>query len=170
MNTDNEIKVEPTILKRQYNAPINLVFEAWTQVKHLKNWQFPFQGFKCEFKASEIKAGASTLHKMIAPNGFEMWLLTKYDSITPPSSLVFRQYPSNEVGEILTNPQMPDWPKELQTTINLEEVEGVTHLELIWQPINPCKIEAEVFEASRSEHENGWGGGLEQLGTYLGTV
>jgi len=170
MSNDNEVLVEPTILTREYNAPRQLVFEAWTKPEHLKNWQFPFKGFTCEFAQADIKPGGTSLHKMTAPNGFQMWLLTKYEEITPPVSLVFRQYNSNEAGEVLPNPQMPNWPNEMRTTIELEEVEGKTKLKLIWQPINPTKEEAEAFEASRPDHDKGWGGGLEQLDAYLGSM
>ena len=169
MTNDGKITVEPTILTREYNAPRQLVFDAWTQPEHLKNWQFPFKGFKCEFASADIRPGGTTLHKMIAPNGFEMWLLTKYEEITPPESLVFRQYTSNEAGDILPNPQMPDWPKELRTIIKLEEIGDKTKLELIWQPVDPTKAEAEAFDASRPDHGKGWGGGLEQLDVYLGS-
>jgi uncharacterized protein YndB with AHSA1/START domain len=170
MTNDNELAVKPTILTREYNAPRRLVFDAWTEPEHLKNWQYPFKGFSCEFAYADIKPGGSSLHKMTAPNGFEMWLLTKYEEITPPENLVFRQYNSNEAGDILPNPQMPNWPKELRTTIKLEAVGGKTKLQLTWQPINPTQEEAEAFEASRSEHGKGWGGGLEQLDAYLGTL
>lgn len=170
MANDNEISVEPTILVREYDAPRQLVFEAWTEPEHLKHWQVPFKGFQCEFAHADIKPGGSSLHKMTAPNGFEMWLLTKYEAITPPESLIFRQYVSNEAGDILPNPQMQNWPEEMQTTILLDEVNGKTQLQLIWQPINPSKEEAEAFEASRAEHGKGWGGGLEQLVEYLQTM
>lgn len=167
MSNNNNITVEPTILTREYDAPMQLVFEAWTQPEHLKNWQFPQKGFVCDYVRADIKAGGSSLHKMTAPNGFEMWLLTKYEEISPPDKLVFRQYVSNKAGDILPNPQMPNWPKELRTTILLEEDGGKTRLQLIWQPINPTKEEAEAFEASRPDHDKGWGGGLEQLVAYL---
>jgi uncharacterized protein YndB with AHSA1/START domain len=160
-------EIEPTILTREYDAPRQLVFDAWTKPEHLRNWQFPFKGFKCEFVSADITPGGSSLHKMTAPNGFEMWLFTKYEEITPPTSIVFRQYPANEAGDIISNPQMPNWPKEMRTTINLEEANGKTQLQLIWQPIDPTKEEAETFEASRPEHDNGWGAGLEQLDSYL---
>ena len=62
---------------------------------------------------------------------------------------------------------MPDWPRELQTTINLEEVDGKTRLELIWQPVNPTQAEANAFDASRDQHGNGWTGGFDQLAIYL---
>lgn len=167
MSSDDVIAVEPTILTREYDAPRQLVFDAWTRPEHLKNWQFPFKGFQCEFSHADIRPGGSSLHKMTAPNGFEMWLLTKYEAITPPESLVFRQYVSNEAGDILPNPQNPDWPREMQTTIKLDEAGGKTRLQLIWQPIDPTREEADAFEASRSEHDKGWGGGLEMLVSYL---
>lgn len=169
MSNENGITVEPTILEREYNAPQELVFKVWTSAEHLKNWQFPYKGFECEFSHADITPGGSTLHKMKAPNGFEMWLFTKYEEIIEPEKIVFRQYNSNETGEILPNPQNPNWPKELRTTILLEEVDGKTKLQLIWQPINPTKEEAEAFESTRAEHGKGWGAGLEQLDVYLST-
>lgn len=169
MSNDNEISVKPSILTREFDAPRKLVFEAWTQVEHLKNWMFPQKGFMCEYIFAEIKSGGSSLHKMIAPNGQAMWLLTKYEEVRSPDTLVFRQYNSNEAGDILPNPQMPNWPKELRTTVKLEEQNGKTKLQLIWQPINPTKEEAAAFEASRSQHGKGWGGGFDQLAIYLGT-
>lgn len=167
MSNDNEIIVEPTILTREYDAPIQLVYDAWIQTEHLKNWQFPQKGFICEYVSTDIKSGGSTHHKMIAPNGFEMWLLTKYEELKPPENLVFRQYISNEAGDILPNPQIPNWPKELRTTIKLKEIGNKTKLQLIWQPINPTKEEADAFEASRPDHDKGWGGGLDMLINYL---
>lgn len=170
MSDDKEMKVEPSILIREYEAPMQLVFDAWTQVEHLKNWQFPQKGFTCDYVSADIKAGGSTLHKMTAPNGFEMWLLTKYEEVSPPDTIIFRQYISNEAGEILPNPQMPNWPKEMRSTVKLEETGGKTKLEFIWEPVNPTKEEAEVFEASRPEHDKGWGAGLEQLTHYLASI
>lgn len=166
----NEITVEPSIITREFDAPRQLVFDAWTKPEHLKNWMFPEKGFICEYVSAEIKSGGTSLHKMTAPNGFEMWLLTHYEEVSAPDTLVFRQYMSNETGDILPNTQMPDWPKEMRATIKLEEMGSKTKLQLIWQPIDPTKEEAEAFEASRSQHGNGWGAGLDQLTIYLGTV
>ena len=164
---NNKVVAEPSVLTRELNAPRQLVFDAWTQVAHLQNWQFPQKGVTCEYVSADIRPGGSSLHKMIAPSGREMWLLTKYEQINPPESLVFRQYMSNRAGDKLPNPQMPDWPKELQVIIKLEEVGSKTRLQLIWQPIDPTREEAEAFKAALSQHGNGWNNGLEQLSGYL---
>jgi len=170
MSNDKEITVEPSILTREFDAPIQLVFDAWTQVEHLKNWQFSENGFTCEYVSADIKPGGSSLHKMATPNGFEMWLLTKYEEISPPEKLVFRQYMSNEAGDILTNPQMTNWPKEMRATVKLEDVDGKTKLQFIWEPIDPTEEEVETFEASCAQHGDGWGAGLNQLTLYLVTL
>lgn len=171
MSSDNDVKVEPTILTREYKAPMQLVFEAWTQAAHIAKWQIPQQGFEFEFAYAEIEPGGKSLHKMTAPNGFEMWLLTKYEEIAPPDTIVFRQYISNENGEILPNPQMPNWPKELRTTIKLEAIDDSnTKLSLIWQPMEATQEEADAFDMSREGHDKGWGSGLDQLTGYLASV
>ncbi|MFN2611651.1 MAG: SRPBCC domain-containing protein, partial [Actinomycetota bacterium] len=160
--TSNEMTIEPTILPRRIDALRQLVFDAWTKVEHLSNWMFPSAGFTCEYLQADIRPGGSSLHKISAPNGFEMWFLTRYEQIDPPKRLSFRQYMSNGKGDILPNPQMPDWPKEMRTTVELEQVGEETELRLIWEPVDATKEEADAFEASRAQHGEGWGGGLDQ--------
>ena len=163
----NTINVEPTIITREYDAPMALVFEAWTQVERLQQWMYPMPGVTCEYVLADIVEGGKSLHKMVFPNGNSMYLLTEYEEISPNHTLIFLQWPSNEAGEKLGNPQMPDWPKDMRTTIKLEDQDGKTLLQLIWQPVNPTQAEADAFEASRSQHANGWGSGLQQLENYL---
>ena len=162
----SEIQVEPSILTRDFNAPMQLVYEAWTQENHLCKWQVPNAQVICEYRHADIQEGGSALHKMVMPNGHEMWLLTKYKELSPFHTIVFVQYESNESGEIMP-PSMPNWPKEVQATIKLSETEEGTHMEFIWQPLNPTPEEAEAWEASRPQHGKGWGGSFELLAGYL---
>lgn len=162
-----EISVKPTSFSRDFKAPMKLVYEAWTQAEHLCHWQTPNAQVKCIYTTADIRAGGSALHKMVMPNGNEMWLLTEYKELSPYHTIVFVQHSSNERGEILP-PPMPNWPKEILATIKLSESAGVTNMQFIWQPLNPTADEAEAWEASRPNHENGWGGSFEQLANYLG--
>ncbi len=167
----SEIKVEPSVITREFDAPRQLVFDAWTQVRHLNNWMFPMAGCRCEFVSAEITNGGSSLHKIIMPNGHEMWLVTKYEEVKSPEKLVFLQYMSNEAGEIMPNTHMPDWPKDMLATLQFEEIsEGKTKLTFYWEPRNPSLEEVEVFESSRSDHGKGWGAGMEQLHNYLASL
>mgnify|MGYP000161391145 CR=1 FL=1 len=164
-----QFPVEPSVLRKDYNAPMQLVYDAWTQEQHLCQWQVPNKDIACEYKFADIKSGGSALHKMTMPNGNEMWLLTEYHELTPPDTIIFTQYESNENGDI-NPPTMPNWPKEIRATIKLSETDGITSMQFIWQPINPTLEEAEAWEASRSQHGKGWGGGFEMLANYLATL
>ena len=137
--------IPPTIITPCYKAPRQRVFDAWTQTQHLQNWQFPFPGFECEFIRDEIRPGGETWHKIRAPIGFEMWLFTRYEELVSPEKVVFRQYNADQQGGIHANPQMPDWPKEMQTTVLLDEDGDTTKLQLIWQPVDATDTEAAVI-------------------------
>jgi uncharacterized protein YndB with AHSA1/START domain len=51
----NQNTVTPSKIVKEFNAPRQLVFDAWTDVKHLNNWMFPMQGCNCEFVKADIK-------------------------------------------------------------------------------------------------------------------
>ena len=164
-------KPEPSVITRDFNAPRQLVFDAWTRVEHLNNWMFPMPGCRCEFVQADISDGGTSLHKITMPNGHEMWLFTRYEEVRSPERLVFLQYMSNADGEILPNPQMPDWPRDMVATLLFEEIEGdATRLTFYWEPRNPTDAELAVFEATRADHGKGWGAGMEQLQNYLSTL
>lgn len=167
----NQIKVEPSVITREFDAPRQLVFDAWTQVKHLNNWMFPMPGCSCEFVSAEIENEGSSLHKITMPNGHEMWLYTKYEEVLPPEKLVFLQYMSNENGEIVPMAHIPNWPRDMLATLLFEEVsETKTKLTFLWEPRNPTSQEVEAFESTRSDHGKGWGAGMEQLDLYLSSL
>ena len=111
------------------------------------------------------------MHKITMPNGYEVWLFTRYEEVRPPEKLVFLQYMSNETGDILPNPQIPNWPKDMLATLLFEDVSPhKTKLTFIWEPRDPTSEEVEAFEASRSDHGKGWGAGMDQLHKYLETL
>lgn len=165
MSTKN---ITPSVITREFDAPRELVFDAWTKVEHLDNWMFPMPGCQCKFVSADIRDGGTSLHKITMPNGHEMWLFTKYEEVLSPEKLVFLQYMSNEDGDILPHPQMPDWPKDMLATLYFEVLDdNKTKLTFNWEPRNPTEQELAAFEATRADHQQGWGAGMDQLTTYL---
>ncbi|MFK7853027.1 MAG: SRPBCC domain-containing protein [Granulosicoccus sp.] len=163
--------VVPSKIVREFNAPRQLVFDAWTQVKHLNNWMFPMVGCKCEFVSANIVAGGQSLHKITMPGGNQMWLLTHYEEVISPERLVFLQYFSNEKGDLLPMPHIPNWPKHMLATLHFEEIAGNrTKLTFLWAPRNATAEELQTFEATRSDHGKGWGAGMEQLHSYIESI
>jgi uncharacterized protein YndB with AHSA1/START domain len=164
----SEVKIEPSVITREFNAPRQLVFDAWTKVEHLNHWMFPMPGCKCEFVSADIADDGSSLHKVTMPNGHEMWLFTKYEEVKTPEKLVFLQYMSNENGDIVPMGHLPNWPKDMLATLLFEEVsDSKTKLTFLWEPRNPTLAEIEAFNFTRADHGKGWGAGMEQLTTYL---
>ena len=108
------------------------------------------------------------MHKVTMPNGHEMWLYTKYEKVVAPEKLVFLQYFSNKSGDIVPMPHISNWPRDMLATLLFEELsDDKTKLTFLWEPRNPTAEELQAFEATRSEHGNGWGAGIEQLNSYL---
>ncbi|MCG8338387.1 MAG: SRPBCC domain-containing protein [Proteobacteria bacterium] len=170
MSSGSDIQFKPCVITRDFDAPRQLVFDAWTHVEHLVNWNFPMKGVTCEYTKTDIRPRGSSLHKMIFPNGHEMWLLTIFEEINEPESLVFRQYMSNETGDILPNKMMPDWPKEMQASVFLEETDGKTRMTFTWKPVDPTRAEADCFEKNGEQGGKGWASAMEILAEYLATL
>lgn len=163
--------VEPSILIREFDAPRQLVYDAWTNIEHLNNWMFPMPGCTCEYVSADITSGGTSLHKVTMNNGNEMWLFTQYEEVTAPEKLVFLQYMSNQNGDILHMSHMPNWPKHMLATVIFETLTNErTKLTFYWEPQNPSELEIEAFENSREQHGRGWGAGLAQLHTYLSNL
>src|SRR5262249_43988239 len=51
------------VINRSFDAPIQLLYEMWTNPKHLSQWLAP-TGFEMEFLRSDIKPGGSTFYFM----------------------------------------------------------------------------------------------------------
>ncbi|MFK7994892.1 MAG: SRPBCC domain-containing protein [Granulosicoccus sp.] len=163
--------VRPSEIVREFNAPRQLVFDAWTQVKHLNNWMFPMPGCQCEFVAANIVDGGQSLHKITMPDNNQIWLLTKYEEVVSPERLVFLQYFSNEQGDELPMPHIASWPQHMLATLHFEEIaENRTKLTFLWEPRNATEKEIDVFESSRADHGKGWGAGMEQLHNYIESI
>lgn len=156
----------PAIITRIYQAPIAAVFEAWTDARHLCQWQRPNDQVNCEYLYADVRSGGSALHKMVMPNGFEMWLLTRYREVTAPNRLVFVQYESNPEGDQMT-PSMPNWPPEIEARVLLSEVPEGTMMEFSWRPVNPSVEQAAAWEAAKGGAISGWENGFAQLAAYL---
>jgi len=57
-------------IKRTFNAPINLVWEAWTQSKHIAVWWSP-KGIETKVIEHDFKVGGKWKYLMPMPNGQE---------------------------------------------------------------------------------------------------
>jgi len=88
------------IITREFAAPRELVFMAWTDPGHLAQWWGP-KGFTnpvCEWDA---RPGGKIYDVMRAPNGADFPMGGEFREIAPPERLVFACGALDEKGKLL---------------------------------------------------------------------
>ncbi len=76
------------VIERDIDAPRALVFEAWTDPKHLVHWYSAGDGWTTPFADVDLRVGGEFRVGFADPNGkydFVFW--GRYDEIMPPSRL-----------------------------------------------------------------------------------
>lgn len=148
----NGVGMELTIA-RVFDAPRELVFEAWTDPKHVGRWWGPhgFTTSKCEVDA---RAGGDIYIVMRAPDGSEYPMTGKFVEIVTPERLVFMSEALDGEGKSLF---------KVLNTITFVAQGNRTKLTL----------HARVTEAGTQAPqylqgmEMGWSQTLERLGEYV---
>jgi uncharacterized protein YndB with AHSA1/START domain len=103
-------------LTRVFAAPRALVFQAWTDPKHLAQWWGP-DGFTNPVCEVDARAGGSLRIVMRAPDGAEYPMAGVFHEVVAPERLVFTNSPVDANG----NPLM-----EGLTTVTFAESGGKT--------------------------------------------
>lgn len=69
------------IIERSFNAPLDLVWRAWTEAELLDQWWAPTP-WKSVTKSMDFKEGGKRLYAMVGPEGEEHWCITTYNIIS----------------------------------------------------------------------------------------
>lgn len=154
------------VIMRQFNAPRELVFKAWTNPESLARWWGP-KGANISISKLELKPGGIFLYSMKNPNGEDVWGKFVYKEITAPEKLIFVNSFSDKDGGTSRNPWMPVWPLEILNTVTLTEHEGKTTLVIKGRPINATAGEMQNFHSFRDSMQGGFAGTFDQLDEYL---
>ena len=106
------------VITRKYDAPRELVFQAWTDPRHLERWWGP-RGFTnpvCEWDA---RPGKTIYVVMRGPNGVDYPMGGEFREVTPPERLVFTSGAMDGTKKLLF---------EFLHTVTLTERDGTTTL------------------------------------------
>src|SRR5471030_3335358 len=76
------------VITREFDAPRELVFKAWTDPKHLAQWWGP-RGFTNPVCEWDVRPGGKIYDVMRAPNGVDYPMGGEFCEIVPPERLVF---------------------------------------------------------------------------------
>ncbi|MBL0385052.1 SRPBCC domain-containing protein [Tumebacillus sp. ITR2] len=123
-----KVEGQELILERVFDAPRDLVFQAFSEADHLKNWWGP-RGWTLTVCNVDFRPGGVWHYcmKCIDQNqgdfyGFESWGKAVYQEIVSPEKIVYIDYFSDAQGN--ENPEMPS----SQITMTFEELDGKTKL------------------------------------------
>jgi len=156
----------PFVISRVFDAPRARVWQAWTEPERLKQWFTP-KGFTGKVAKLDLRPGGSYHYCLTMPDGKDMWGRWAIREVTKPSKLVFVVSFSDEKGGITRHPMSPDWPREMLSTVELEDLGRKTRVTVTWLPLNAGDTELKSFEDGRESMKQGWGGTLDHLVGFL---
>jgi len=154
------------VITRFFDAPVDLVFKAWTEPDRLANWWMR-RGFSMLSSTLELRPGGVFHHGMRSPDGFDIWGKWIFREVVVPERLVFVVSFSDEQGGVTRHPLSPDWPLEVLSTLTFSELDGRTMFTLRGLPLNASEAERKAFEAAHESMQQGWTGTLDVLTDYL---
>jgi len=137
------------VIRRIFNAPRRLVYEAWTKKEHLDKWSVP-HGFQIPSSEGEVRPGGRWRCTMLAPNGVEYRVGGTYQEVVADELLSFTHAWEDQKG-------IPG--HETLVTVRFSSESHKTKLSLkqaIFQTIR-----------SRDSHQGGWTECLECLDEHL---
>ncbi|MBN2980990.1 SRPBCC family protein [Cohnella algarum] len=104
------------VLNRSFNAPRELVWEAWSRPEHLANWWGP-RGFKIASQQFDFKPGGVWKFTMHGPDG-----------VAFPNQIVFVEMQKPERLVYATSDGEEESPGQFQTTVTFREDDGGTSI------------------------------------------
>ncbi len=159
---------EKFVINRTFDASIDVMYDMWTNPKHLSHWLTP-AGFKLEYKRADIRPGGSAFSVMTGANGMKMCGRAEYLKMEKPNQIVYTQQFCDENEKITRHPMSATWPETMLTIVDLTaEGPDQTRVTITWEPIgNVPREDLETFVKARAGMTQGWTGSLDGLEEYL---
>ena len=136
-------------LKRTFNAPISLVWEAWTQPEHIANWWSP-KGMPTKIIQHDFRVGGSWKYEMQMPDGKTFVSEGTYSVIDKPE-------------RIFTSADFKPMTEGVELQAHFKADGNQTHF--TFNVVHPTEEYCRQQEAMG--FYNGWGSVFDRLGTFL---
>jgi uncharacterized protein YndB with AHSA1/START domain len=149
IDTPNDLEV---VIRRSFDAPRRLVYQAWTSCAHILNWMGPstMPVTACDI---DLRVGGTYRFASRAPDGTEVVITGTYREIVPPERVVS----TDSWGE--------PWP-ETTATMTFVEEDGLTTMTI--SLLYPTKEARDAAIATGMSE--GMSMGFDRLDAYLPTL
>jgi len=148
---DAQLTDKPSLtLTREYAAPPERLWQAWTEAKALKQWWGPAPGEPVSVAELDVRVGGSLRIVMQGPDGNKYPMKGEFREVTPPERLVFTNIAIDQDGKHLL---------EGETTVILSESNGKTTLTLQTHAIGLVPLALQMLAGM----EAGWNQSIDKL-------
>ncbi|WP_394750988.1 SRPBCC family protein [Spongiimicrobium salis] len=152
MNTSSEKEKRTVTIKRILNAPIHLVWEAWTQADHIAVWWSP-KGVTTKVVAHDFRVGGTWKYIMPMPNGQEFIAEGEYTEI-------------EEFKKIISTANFRPMTEGVEIEAWFTAKDDKT--EFTFKVVHPT--EAYKIQQEKMGIMNGWGGVFDRLEELLKNI
>lgn len=128
MSTTQSVRIERTL-----DAPIELVWQMWTEAEHFSAWYGP-TGASIHTARMDATVGGRRhiCMQMETPGGeMQMWFVGEYLVVDAPTRLVYTESMSDADGNVVSPASlgMPgDHPEVTEIAVELEAIDGRTRM------------------------------------------
>jgi uncharacterized protein YndB with AHSA1/START domain len=143
-------------LTRLIDAPRALVFEAWTNPKHVEKWWGP-KNFTNIVEKWDARPNGTIRLTMKAQSGFSHPMTGTFHEVVPPERLVFLAVAEDEAGNRLL---------ESLTTVTFADEAGKTKLTVHASAVGIAPISVQMLAGM----EQGWSQSLDRLDEQMRQV
>ena len=146
---ENDLAKRTLSLKKTFDAPIELVWAAWTQPEHIAHWWGP-KGMRITVVEHNFKVGGKWKYVMPMPNGSEFISEGQYSEIV-------------ELEKIVTSANFRPMTEGVEIRALFEKNGNKTNF--TFSVIHPT--EEYCRQQEKMGFYNGWGSTLDRLMEYL---
>ena len=129
--SDNAVSKEAIVIERTFDAPVDVIWQLWTQPDHFKQWYGP-DGLAISVAELDVRVGGKHTVCMEGetPYGFmKIWTTGEYTEVIPNKRLVYTDSGSDGQGNLLGADGTPNGTPLITTvTVLLEDLGGRTKM------------------------------------------
>jgi uncharacterized protein YndB with AHSA1/START domain len=149
---ENDLAKRVLTLKRTFDAPVDLVWEAWTEPGHIAQWWGP-KGMKTKVVEHNFKVGGKWKYTMAMPDGSEFLSEGEYSEIV-------------EFQKIFTSANFRPMTEGVELRVLFEKIGDKTNF--TFSVVHPT--EEYCKQQEKMGFYNGWGSTFDRLADFVTTL
>jgi uncharacterized protein YndB with AHSA1/START domain len=125
---DTEPRTRDLVVTRVFEAPVEQVWQAWTEPEHVMRWWGPM-GFTSPVARMDVREGGTSLVCMRSPDGHDLYNTWTYRKIVPTQRLEFILNFADEDGKRIDPATLglpPDIPRDVRHVVTFSAVSDNT--------------------------------------------